>query len=1117
MDRSELRIFLASPSQDTAAARQLVANVVREVAVDPKYARVAAISLVRWDDPNRPVAVSATGSPQQDVHEQAGRPDECQLFIGLLRHTMGGTLPIDRYGLTKERAWHCVEWEIDQALAGSRRGQVLGVWVWRDVTPLSIDPTQGVATQRVQFDASIGVSEYLASYRATDGTIERGFNMFSDPDQFAMDLRFALRNWIDSVFAPDPRPTTTAAEQLTSSQLVLLNALVGTAPGGEIPPEVVRNVLHEPVSGLRGYLLRRHAQWATPAGGRLDRRFVGLTMMIDPELEPTFDVGRLDNGHYDDLAELLAEHPDVGAWTLLGEPGSGKSTLLQHYELMMARRALCVLGVQDAAKERPEICVWQRLSDYTDSSSPPAQWLEDRWAAQCPGMPRLAELARVVQLRFLLDGLNEIKAPSRVAQLAAADRWAEWAAECSGQMLAPIFSVRTLDQNTLTPPGLQIRQIALAPWTPERMRRYCATVLGADNALWPVISGDPEQLALCSLPFNLANQCELFRELERPADNRAEMLCGLFWLKLREELARQALACPGLVGPADRIALAGGRWKQTLLALPRDGCIVRWLDATAERMHREGHEVSLTERELLRRVHELHAAQVDGLKAPPAEWLHAVKSLGILGESGLDRYTGEASLRFTHQLWQEFFAARGLRELLSTTPDFWPDLRAPALPALDDALARLSRQEPLPGPDVSRWEEPVKMAAQLDPDPARWIRAAQQVNLPLAARSAASVAARLRANSVTSALVDELQSALLQRSRDPATDVRLRIEAADALGLLGDPRYEVRVGPERARYLVPAPAHWVPVAAGSRVIGGDSDGDPDELPPREMTLDAFEMAFAPVTNAEFACFVEAGGYADERWWDGTAGSTWRREGLRNDEEIARYNRIFDRLRTDPEAAVAEFPLLTEAGKEQFREYGTWPEERRQEELEQWFGARKCVEPQEWRNPLFNGALQPVVGISLYEARAYANWLAFQTGWSLALPTEVQWEVSARGTVRHKWPWGDNAPSRTQINNDTAHLRRTSPVGAFPEGDGDGGLIDLAGNILEWTTSAYTDRCLEEDAVYAAPVDSPARRTLRGGSWDSIARGCRSGCRDGGAPGIRTTSLGMRLARRPAAC
>src|SRR5207244_888029 len=108
----------------------------------------------------------------------------------------------------------------------------------------------------------------------------------------------------------------------------------------------------------------------------------------------------------------------------------------------------------------------------------------------------------------------------------------------------------------------------------------------------------------------------------------------------------------------------------------------------------------------------------------------------------------------------------------------------------------------------------------------------------------------------TSRLLDDLRHALLQRSRDRAVDVRLRIEAAEALGPLGDPRYDSHVGPEGARFLVPTAFVWVSLAAGARQIGGDVGGDPDEALSMEVVVDAFEMAFAFVTNAEFVCFVE---------------------------------------------------------------------------------------------------------------------------------------------------------------------------------------------------------------------------------------------------------------------
>ena len=272
-------------------------------------------------------------------------------------------------------------------------------------------------------------------------------------------------------------------------------------------------------ASLRPYLARRAGHWCEGAAGQLDRRFVNLTLMVDHGLE--FDGPRHEaQGSYSLLSELLAERPDVGAWVLVGAPGAGKSTVLQHHEMRTAAAGLQALGQAAPAgsgPELPEVCIWHRLSEYdAEKSPPPAEWLAlpTRWPAGLPPLPALRSIARV---RFLLDGLNEIKAPDRMRQLQAVDRWTEWAAAeaARGDGLAPIFSVRTLDQSPMSTTDFEVRQVVLAAWEPEQIDAYCQAQLGQGNALWPTLEGDAQLLELARLPFNLWAQCELFRALGR--------------------------------------------------------------------------------------------------------------------------------------------------------------------------------------------------------------------------------------------------------------------------------------------------------------------------------------------------------------------------------------------------------------------------------------------------------------------------------------------------------------------------------------------------------------------------------------------------------------------------
>jgi formylglycine-generating enzyme required for sulfatase activity len=141
-----------------------------------------------------------------------------------------------------------------------------------------------------------------------------------------------------------------------------------------------------------------------------------------------------------------------------------------------------------------------------------------------------------------------------------------------------------------------------------------------------------------------------------------------------------------------------------------------------------------------------------------------------------------------------------------------------------------------------------------------------------------------------------------------------------------------------------------------------------------------------------------------------------------------------------------------------------------------------------------------------------RFLSAQTGVPLTLPTEAQWEVAVRSVEARRWPWGGADPTPHQINADPAHVRRTSPVGVFPAGDGQGGLVDLAGNVWEWTSSAYASPVGAESAATAVSEEA-ARRAVRGGVWGDDAGGCRAGCRYSDDPDVRDNGMGFRVACR----
>ena len=120
-----------------------------------------------------------------------------------------------------------------------------------------------------------------------------------------------------------------------------------------------------------------------------------------------------------------------------------------------------------------------------------------------------------------------------------------------------------------------------------------------------------------------------------------------------------------------------------------------------------------------------------------------------------------------------------------------------------------------------------------------------------------------------------------------------------------------------------------------------------------------------------------------------------------------------------------------------------------------------------------------------------------------LPSEAEWEWAARGGTKGRaFPWGKALPTTQLCWFKGIDRRSTCPVGDFPEGRGFFGHEDLAGNVMEWTSSPFDP---EEDP-------SHGERAVRGGSWATTdERWLRTKAADRAEPSTRISMLGFRCA------
>ena len=152
---------------------------------------------------------------------------------------------------------------------------------------------------------------------------------------------------------------------------------------------------------------------------------------------------------------------------------------------------------------------------------------------------------------------------------------------------------------------------------------------------------------------------------------------------------------------------------------------------------------------------------------------------------------------------------------------------------------------------------------------------------------------------------------------------------------------------------------------------------------------------------------------------------------------------------------------------------------------------------------------PVNSVSLDDAKAFAAWRSKRDGVTYRLPTEEEWEYAARnGDQGNLYPWGNTWA------NDSAVVKVVSPqaVGSFPNGKNRWGVVDLIGNVWEWTSSKAS---IYPGGRLTIPDQDKDAYVMRGGSYLSEPSGERAitaTFRDWVAASTKHPTLGFRLVR-----
>jgi gamma-glutamyl hercynylcysteine S-oxide synthase len=227
-----------------------------------------------------------------------------------------------------------------------------------------------------------------------------------------------------------------------------------------------------------------------------------------------------------------------------------------------------------------------------------------------------------------------------------------------------------------------------------------------------------------------------------------------------------------------------------------------------------------------------------------------------------------------------------------------------------------------------------------------------------------------------------------------------------------------------------------------------------------VRVQPFAIARAPVTQAEFAAFVDDGGYDDARLW--SDGGGW----------LA--------------ATGAKHPLNWRRGDD-----GRW----QRRHFDRWLD----LEPH-----------HPVSHVCWWEADAYCRWAGRR------LPTEAEWEYAAAAgaPARRTHPWGDALPGPEHAATDWRALG-TVDVAACPDGDSPLGCRQLVGNVWEWTAGDFTAYPNFERDAYAENSEQffGSRKVLRGGAWATRGRYLRNTYRNYFTPDRRDVLAGFRTCAR----
>ena len=704
------------------------------------------------------------------------------------------------------------------------------------------------------------------------------------------------------------------------------------------------------------------------------------------------------------LLDILHEHDGV---IILGDPGAGKTTFLKFLALKLARGEGEELGLNGRLPILLPLAAYAnalgekdiRLDDFIAAYF-------DETVAEHPVSEMLADALKSGLALILLDGLDEVKDLS--LRNTVVERVMDFYAYHRRKGNKFLLTSRVVGYRDVRPAAENLAESTLVDFDDEEIEGF---INRWTMALEKEAQGGDTAVARTDAEAERRGLLDAVQHNQGVRHLAANPLL----LTILALMKRQGVSLP------ERRVQLYDRYVTTLLsswnrarsltgrAPGRDldeEDTVRMLAPLALWMHEIAPGVGLVPRpELQRKLIELFTARgEENPRAASKQFLEDVhQHAALLLARGPEEYG------FIHLTFEEYLAAVAI-----------------ALEGQGDAELMVKILSPHIGEQA--WREVTLLTVAYLGIPQRLPRVAGQVveALALAKEGQPGEAAVLAGDAVLDSFPggipmeskDRVVQALLPVMKNVETAPKTRQRAGQILGKLGWQPEDIET--------------FIKIPAGKFLYGDDKEEC-------EIPYD-FWMAKYPVTNLQFARFMESGGYENAAWWS-KDGWVWQKE-------------------------------------------------------------RRKTQPNNWEDRNFNNPISPVVGVTWYEAKAYAIWLGQQAlpfekpdNYSVSLPTQEEWEYAARGTNGRVYPWGDNFASEFANTSESGSIR-TTVICTYPQGISSFGVQDLSGNVFEWTDS-WSDK-------------EKKFRVLRGGSWLDLSRFARSASRDWYNPGSSNDDIGFRV-------